>query len=111
MAGAARDHHRLPVSTYSPELNLCEMVFGYVKNSLRISRNSNNAFFDEINERFHQIMCARMERFYTALTNKIMRIMENENNKENEENKDFDANIKGGNLNATSSTYFAPSPQ
>ena len=33
----------------------------------------------------------------TAVTNKIMRIMENENNKENEENKDFDANIKGGN--------------
>ena len=38
----------------------------------------------------------------TASTNKIMRIMENENNKENEENKDFDANIKRGNLNATS---------
>ena len=31
-----------------------------------------------------------------------MHIMENENNKENEENKDFDANIKGGNLNAAS---------
>jgi hypothetical protein len=41
--------------TYSPELNPCEMVFGFVKNSLRISRNSNNAFFDEVNERFHQI--------------------------------------------------------
>ena len=34
VAGAARDHHRLPVPTYSPELNPCEMVFGYVKNSL-----------------------------------------------------------------------------
>ena len=34
MAGAARDHHRLPVPTYSPELNPCEMVYGYVKNSL-----------------------------------------------------------------------------
>jgi hypothetical protein len=41
--------------TYSPELNPCEMVFGFVKNSLRISRNSNTAFFDEVNERFHQI--------------------------------------------------------
>jgi hypothetical protein len=34
--------------------------------------------------------------------------MENENNKENEENKDFDANIKGGNLNATSSNGRIP---
>jgi transposase len=51
--------------TYSPELNPCEMVFGFVKNSLRISRNSNNAFFDEVNERFHhQITRAGMERFY-----------------------------------------------
>jgi hypothetical protein len=50
--------------TYSPELNPCEMVFGFVKNSLRISRNSDNTFFDEINERFHQIMSDGMERFY-----------------------------------------------
>ena len=34
--------------------------------------------------------------------------MENENNKENEENKDFDANIKGGNLNATNIEQKVP---
>jgi len=28
------------------------MVFGVVKNSLRVSRNSENEFFDEVNERF-----------------------------------------------------------
>ena len=64
MAGAARDHHRLPVPTYSPELNPCEIMFGFVKNSLRISRNSNNTF-DEINE----IMCAGMERFHVHCLN------------------------------------------
>ena len=50
--------------TYSPELNPCEMVFGFVKNNLRISRDSNNTFFDEVNERFHQITTEMLERFY-----------------------------------------------
>jgi len=63
----------LPVPTYSPEPNPCEMVFGYVKNSLRISRNSNNTFFDEINERFHVIDrrgAARTDSICTASINK-----------------------------------------
>jgi len=50
--------------TYSPELNPCEMVFGFVKNSLRTSRNSENTFFDEVNERFHAISHDGMERFF-----------------------------------------------
>ena len=33
------------------------------------SRSSHNTFFDEINERFHQIMCAGMERFHVHCLN------------------------------------------
>ncbi len=54
-------HH----TTYSPELNPCEMVFGFMsQNSLRVSRNSGNTFFDEVNERFHAISHEGMERIY-----------------------------------------------
>jgi transposase len=34
--------------TYSPELNPCELVFGYLKNHLRLHRQSNSEFKDEI---------------------------------------------------------------
>jgi len=50
--------------TYSPELNPCEMVFGYVKNSLRRTRNSNNPFLNEIVERFLSLPRDMLERFY-----------------------------------------------
>ena len=61
---AARSITIVYLPTYSPELNPCEMVFGFVKNSLRVSRNSENEFFDEVNERFHAISADGMERFY-----------------------------------------------
>ena len=61
---AARSITIVYLPTYSPELNPCEMVFGFVKNSLRTSRNSENTFFDEVNERFHAISHDGMERFF-----------------------------------------------
>ena len=33
------------------------------------SRSLHNTFFDEINERFHQIMCARVQRFHVHCLN------------------------------------------
>ena len=50
--------------THTLQYNPCEMVFGFVKNSLRTSRNSENTFFDEVNERFHAISHDGMERFF-----------------------------------------------
>jgi len=55
--------------TYSPELNPCEMVFGFVKNSLLHTRSSQNSFLDEVNDRFNRISAAGMERFYLHCMN------------------------------------------
>ena len=46
------------------ELNPCELVFGYVKNSLRRTRDSARSFYNEVFDRFAEITPDMLLRMY-----------------------------------------------
>ena len=46
------------------ELNPCELVFGYVKNNLRRTRDSSRSFHNEVYDRFLEITPRMLETMY-----------------------------------------------
>ena len=49
---------------YSPELNPCELVFGYVKRAMNIERHREHLMWEEILMRFAAVTPELMDRFY-----------------------------------------------